>query len=123
MNNLNINFIDQAPDSGNLREDVLAGLANGYKKLSPKYFYDRRGSELFDAICNTPEYYPTRTEIGILQNNVQEMAAHLDDDVMLIELGSGASRKVRILLDELQAQHQQMVLQQLSQTNTTESSA
>jgi dimethylhistidine N-methyltransferase len=102
MNDLNINFIDQAPDTGSLRDDVLHGLCNGYKRLAPKYFYDKRGSELFDAICDTPEYYPTRTEIGILQDNVQDMARHLDNDVMLIELGSGASRKVRILLDELQ---------------------
>ena len=79
--------------------DVLAGLAQQPKTLSPKYFYDDQGSALFEAICETPEYYPTRTEIQMLKRIAPEVAAPLADDTVLLELGSGASIKTRMLLD------------------------
>ena len=81
--------------------DALAGLKSTPKTLPCKYFYDRRGSELFDQICVLPEYYPTRTEAGIMADNVEEMAAVFGPDVLLVEYGSGSSTKTRILLDHL----------------------
>ncbi|MEN0045336.1 MAG: L-histidine N(alpha)-methyltransferase [Pseudomonadota bacterium] len=82
-------------------EEVLAGLALPQKRLSPKYFYDERGSKLFEAITEQPEYYPTRTEIGILEANIQAIGDALGTGVSLIEFGAGASVKVRILLDHV----------------------
>ena len=82
-------------------QDVVTGLSAMPKRLSPKYFYDAEGARLFTDICALDEYYPTRTEIGILTDNAQDIAARLGPDVMLIEYGSGALDKVRILLDAL----------------------
>ena len=59
-----ISFHDLRPDPGSFLDDVIAGLSRPQKELPPKYFYDERGSALFDAICELPEYYPTRTEIA-----------------------------------------------------------
>ncbi|MFG6157598.1 L-histidine N(alpha)-methyltransferase [Halomonas sp. 1390] len=83
------------------RDDVIHGLAAAPKALSPKHFYDARGSRLFEAICAQPEYYLTRTEEGILAAAVDEIAALVGPDTLLVELGSGASRKVRRLLEAL----------------------
>lgn len=83
-----------------LRE-VIAGLSEAQKRISPKFFYDERGSRLFEAITEQPEYYPTRTEIGILEDNIEAIAAALGSGVSLIEFGAGASVKVRILLDNV----------------------
>ncbi len=85
-----------------LGEAVEEGLAREPRAIPPKFFYDRRGSELFDAICRQPEYYPTRTETAILERHAGEIAAHCGTDCRLVEFGSGASRKIRILLDALQ---------------------
>jgi dimethylhistidine N-methyltransferase len=71
--------------------------------LSPKYFYDEIGSRLFERICRLPEYYPTTTEVGILHDRRHEIAETLGPDVVIVEYGSGASEKVRILLDALEA--------------------
>lgn len=84
-----------------LRDAVLRGLAQDPRRIPPKFFYDRRGSELFDAICETPEYYPTRTEIGILTRHAANIALRAGSERILVELGSGASRKVRLLLAAL----------------------
>jgi dimethylhistidine N-methyltransferase len=81
--------------------EVLAGLQAPAKSLPPKYFYDREGSRLFEEICDLPEYYPTRTEIAILETHANALANRLGRDVLLIEYGSGSSRKTRILLDSL----------------------
>ena len=81
--------------------DALDGLRSTPKTLPCKYFYDRRGSELFDQICELPEYYPTRTEASIMEDNIEEMAAVFGPDTLLIEYGSGSSAKTRILLDHL----------------------
>ena len=83
--------------------DVLTGLAADPKALPPKYFYDAAGSELFGAICELEEYYPTRTEIGILQAHANDMAAAIGADAMVIEYGAGSMEKTRILLDALVA--------------------
>lgn len=84
-----------------MRTEVLAGLAQQQKRIAPKFFYDAEGSRLFDAICALPEYYPTRTEIGILRHHGAEMAARLGRDALLMELGSGSSLKIRVLLEAL----------------------
>jgi dimethylhistidine N-methyltransferase len=94
-------FFDLHPDTGDMREEVLAGLRHTAKSLPPKLFYDQIGSELFERITGLPEYYPTRTEIAILEARGPEIARLAGDDCLLIEYGSGASRKVRILLDAL----------------------
>src|SRR6202167_5823332 len=78
--------------------DVIAGLTAKPKTLSPKYFYDLHGSALFDRITQLPEYYPTRCEIGILQDNAPAIASMFPPGCALIEFGSGSSRKARILL-------------------------
>jgi dimethylhistidine N-methyltransferase len=96
-------LIDAAPASDSLRSDVLSGLQREQKEVPSKYLYDARGSQLFDAICNLDEYYPTRTEMSILQECVGEMADALGPHVQLVEYGSGSSLKTRILLDHLDA--------------------
>lgn len=82
-------------------DDVVAGLSQPQKSIPPKYFYDERGSQLFDAICDLPEYYPTRTETSLLQRIAPELSAQFAALDHLIEYGSGASRKTRIVLDAL----------------------
>ncbi len=94
-------FYDASPDASDLRREVLAGLSAKPKAIPPKFFYDQRGSELFDAICQLPEYYQTRTEMGILRRCVNELAEHIGPECLVVELGSGASKKVRLLLSEL----------------------
>ncbi|MGH8962671.1 MAG: L-histidine N(alpha)-methyltransferase [Jatrophihabitantaceae bacterium] len=93
-----------APESylAALRADVRAGLTAKPKALPPKYFYDARGSELFDEITRLPEYYPTRAETAILQRHSAEIAAQSGPHT-LIELGSGTSEKTRLLLTALRA--------------------
>ena len=81
--------------------DVIEGLSQNPKTLKPKYFYDNRGAQLFTEICTTPEYYPTRTEIKILNQNAEDIASQIGDNTALIEYGSGALEKIKILLDFL----------------------
>ena len=85
--------------------DVTAGLARPVKAISAKYLYDEAGSALFDRICATPEYYPTRTEEGILRARATEIAALTGQNATLVEFGSGTSKKTRILLDTLGELH------------------
>ncbi len=94
-------YYDLHPDSENFRDDVLNGLAQARKALPPKYFYDARGSELFEAICDLPEYYPTRTELTMMQTRVAEMARLLGPACLLIEYGAGSGRKTRVLIEAL----------------------
>lgn len=96
-----VSFHDCHPQPNDFLRDVLDGLSRHPRRIGPKYFYDEHGSRLFDAICRTPEYYPTRTEIGILERNVDDIARYTERRCVLIEPGSGNSRKVRILLDRL----------------------
>jgi L-histidine Nalpha-methyltransferase len=81
--------------------EILAGLSEPEKMISPKYFYDERGSQLFDAITHLPEYYPTETEFGIMRDNIDALADLVGKRASLIEYGSGSSRKTRILLEHL----------------------
>jgi len=94
--------LNLAPDSyrAALRADVLAGLTATAKSLPPKYFYDARGSELFDEITRLPEYYPTRAETAILTAHADEIA-NRSAARTLVELGSGTSAKTRLLLRAL----------------------
>jgi dimethylhistidine N-methyltransferase len=82
-------------------EEALAGLRRPQKTLPCKYFYDLRGSQLFDQICELPEYYPTRTEAAIMADHTAEMASVFGPNCLLVEYGSGSSTKTRILLDHL----------------------
>jgi dimethylhistidine N-methyltransferase len=79
--------------------DVLEGLAQPQKSVPPKYFYDAEGSRLFEAICELEAYYPTRTEIGVLKAAAGEIGALIPAGAVLVEFGSGASLKTRLLLD------------------------
>ncbi|MFD2532521.1 L-histidine N(alpha)-methyltransferase [Gracilimonas halophila] len=88
-----------------LLDDVLEGLRHPQKSLPSKYFYDNKGSELFEKICGLDEYYLTRTELNIKENNIRDITAALDKHVQLIELGSGSSLKTRLLLDHLEELH------------------
>jgi dimethylhistidine N-methyltransferase len=78
--------------------DAVGDLSQHPKRLSPKYFYDAAGSELFEAITRLPEYYPTRTELGILRDRADEIAAIIPKGAALVEFGAGAATKVRLLL-------------------------
>jgi dimethylhistidine N-methyltransferase len=84
--------------------EILAGLRLPEKMVSPKYFYDERGSQLFDQITHLPEYYPTETELGIMLDNMPEIINLIGERASLIEFGSGSSRKTRALLDSLRHQ-------------------
>jgi L-histidine N-alpha-methyltransferase len=85
-----------------LADDVLDGLTRPFKELPPKHFYDARGAQLFDRICELPEYYPTRAERAILELHAERLAM-LTGAVELVELGSGTAAKTRVLLDALHA--------------------
>jgi dimethylhistidine N-methyltransferase len=80
--------------------DVIDGLSQHPKRLSPKYFYDATGSELFEQITLLPEYYPTRTELAILRDRAGETSAIIPDGAALVEFGAGATTKVRLLLSQ-----------------------
>jgi L-histidine N-alpha-methyltransferase len=92
--------LDQSDLLAAMRVDVGRGLTSTPKRLSPKYFYDARGSELFEDITRLPEYYPTRTERAILEASADDIAALSGADT-LVELGSGSSEKTVLLLDSL----------------------
>jgi len=94
-------FYDRHLTTSKFASDVLQGLAKRPASIPPKYFYNARGSQLFDAITQLPEYYQTRTEIAILQNNADEIAHHVGTGSLLIEPGGGSCAKVHILLEGL----------------------
>jgi len=96
-----IYFFDYSPATESLIDAVHEGLRQSPKRLPPKLFYDERGSALFDEICRLPEYYPTRTEVHIMQERAAEMAAAAGSKALLIEYGSGSSLKTTRLLDAL----------------------
>ena len=81
--------------------EIVDGLSAAQKQISPKYFYDERGSQLFDEITRLPEYYLTNTELGIMRDNIAEMVELVGKQASLIEFGSGSSLKTRILLEHL----------------------
>lgn len=100
-----------------LADDVLDGLTRPLKELPPKHFYDARGAELFDRICELPEYYPTRAERAILEAEAVELA-ELTEAAELVELGSGTAAKTRVLLDAL---HEGGTLRRYVPVDVTES--
>jgi dimethylhistidine N-methyltransferase len=95
-------FHDLGPREESFRDAVLGGLARRRKSIPCKFLYDERGSELFEEICRLPEYYPTRTETLILEQNAAAIAKEAGPQCVLVEFGSGASHKARILLDEFE---------------------
>lgn len=96
---LGVAYYDFNPTDGNFRQDVLAGLRGNPKSIPSKHLYDPHGSELFDRICETDEYYITRTEIAIMRDHIDEIVSRLGEGCVLIEPGSGSSVKTRILLE------------------------
>lgn len=94
-------LLDKTIEAADDGREVISGLSKPQKSLPPRYFYDSRGSQLFEQICQLPEYYPTRTEAAILQQYAPEIAK-LTGACQLIELGSGSSTKTRLLLDAYQ---------------------
>lgn len=82
-------------------EEISLSLGKTSKSIHPKFFYDKKGSDLFEKICSVSEYYPTRTEISILEKLQNELSSFLDEDFRLVELGSGSSTKTRLILDFL----------------------
>lgn len=98
-------FRDYEPGASDMKADVLAGLSKSLKTLLPKYFYDQRGSELFDRITELPEYYVARAELEVLRRIGPELAEHVGPGANVLEYGSGSSLKIRTLLDALDAPH------------------
>lgn len=94
-------LLDKTIEAADDGREVISGLSKPQKSLPPRYFYDSRGSQLFEQICQLSEYYPTRTEAAILQQYAPEIAK-LTGACQLIELGSGSSTKTRLLLDAYQ---------------------
>jgi dimethylhistidine N-methyltransferase len=90
---------DSATETDIFERDIIDGLSRRQKSIPSRYFYDDTGSELFEKITELPEYYPTRVETSILLRHAAEMTDGIADDGILIELGSGSSRKTEILLD------------------------
>jgi len=82
-------------------DEITHSLNQDSKSIHPKFFYNDKGSELFEQICHLPEYYLTRTEISVLKKLQNDLPLHLNDDFRLIELGSGSSKKTRLILDVL----------------------
>ena len=91
----------QAADNSAELDDIISGLQQPEKMISPKYFYDEIGSQLFDEITQLPEYYPTQTELGIMQDNIAEMVSLIGPSASLIEYGSGSSLKTHVLLQNM----------------------
>ncbi len=102
--NVHINARADAPSPDQIdrsfAQDVIEGLSQQPKKLSPKYFYDETGSKLFEQITLLPEYYPTRTELRILRDRGTEIATAIPTNAALVEFGAGATTKVRLLLKQ-----------------------
>jgi len=94
-------FINLDPPRSNFRKDVIEGLSKIQKAISPQYFYDEKGSILFSAITQQNEYYPTRTELALMRQHMPAIAAALGDNPAIFEYGSGASEKIRYLIEGL----------------------
>lgn len=92
---------DHCSESDTFFADVVGGLSLKQKSIPSKYLYDQRGSQLFDEICELPKYYPTRTEIGIMQRSGAQMADAISSRALVLEYGSGSSIKTHLLLQHL----------------------
>lgn len=95
-------FIDLKPSSDSFLDTVVAGLSKSHKSLPAKFFYDERGSKLFEDITNLDEYYQTRTEIGLLETIAPELKKLIPKGSKLMEFGSGSSEKIRVLIDSVE---------------------
>lgn len=95
-------LLDHRPDRATITADVLAGLSARPRALPSKYFYDARGSALFECITRQPEYYLTRAELDLLPRVLPQIAAHAGPRVRVVEYGSGSGRKTRLLLQALE---------------------
>ena len=93
-----IELLDLEPKTVNFLKEILMGLSKSQKTIHPKYLYDKKGSEIFEMICNLPEYYPTSAERSILQLHGKEIARLIGRDALIIEPGAGSCEKTRILL-------------------------
>ena len=102
MSKGSVQFHNFHPVESNLYDDIVAGFDKSPREIPPKYFYDQAGSKLFDQITQTKDYYPTQTEIGILQNNKNEIISSLPKKCVLIEPGGGSCSKIQLFLKELQ---------------------
>ena len=98
-----VKFHNFHPPFPAFHKEILKGLRKPQKTIQAKFFYDKKGSQLFEEITALEEYYPTRTEISILEQYRKEIAFRIGEDSLLIEFGSGSSKKIRILLDELRS--------------------
>ena len=98
---LDIQFYDYHPEQSDFYNEVIEGLQASPKMIPPKFFYDEAGSRLFEQICQLPEYYPTRTEQKILEDNANEIADMIGSYPYIIEPGCGSCEKIRLLLDSL----------------------
>lgn len=98
---MSISILDLEPASCDAEQEILGGLSKPQKQISPKYFYDENGSRLFDEICVQPEYYPTRTELGIMQARIDDIVDLVGPQASVIEFGSGSGLKTRLLLSHL----------------------
>ncbi|MEM7623658.1 MAG: L-histidine N(alpha)-methyltransferase [Planctomycetota bacterium] len=99
MTHTNASFIDAQVEA--FRADLIKGLSEHEKRISSKYLYDARGSELFDRICETKDYYLTRTELGILKTALPQISDAIGPGAVVIEPGAGSGEKVRMLLNAL----------------------
>lgn len=98
---LDIQFYDYHPEQSDFYNEVIEGLQTSPKRISPKFFYDETGSRLFEQICQLPEYYPTRTEQKILEDNANEIANVIGSYPYILEPGCGSCEKIKLLLDIL----------------------
>ena len=96
-----LTFHDHKPGTLSLFDAVVSGFSQKNKSIAPKFFYDQRGSKLFDLICNQPEYYPPTVEQDMLNNLAEEIVTYTGQDRVLIEPGAGSAAKVRLLLNAL----------------------
>lgn len=94
-------FYNESPEAGDFYREVIAGFNQHPRSIPPKYFYDEAGSRLFESICEQPEYYPTRTEIALLERHAGEIKSLAGSGCYLVEPGSGNCEKARLLLDTL----------------------
>jgi dimethylhistidine N-methyltransferase len=95
-------IVDHEPDIGDFRKGLVDGLSKDPKDIPAKFLYDERGSELFEEICETDDYYPTRTEIGIMETCLDEVSEWVGPRARIVEFGAGSGRKTRMFLDALE---------------------
>lgn len=103
-------FHDFEPPSDDFRTDAITALSAQRKEISPKYFYDKAGSEIFDAICRSQDYYVTRTEMALLDTILPDLRTLAGPNVSVVEFGSGSSWKIRKLLDSLDSPQEYLAI-------------